>query len=65
MVADESRLLQVSIFSTLHKNVEHLKPSLLLPDVVTIADEMDAQLKNQLLRFMAEDATANGPVMRK
>lgn len=57
--------MQISIFSTLHKNVEHLKLSLVLPDVVTIADEVDAQLKDQLLRFMAEDATAKGQVMRK
>jgi hypothetical protein len=56
MVVQESRLLQVSIFTTLHKSVEHLEMSLLLPDVVTIADEVDAQLKDQLQRFMAEDA---------
>jgi hypothetical protein len=30
--------------------------SALLPDVVTIADEVDAQLKQQILRFMAADA---------
>jgi hypothetical protein len=29
---------------------------MLLPDVVTIADEVDAQLKEQMLRFMAADA---------
>jgi hypothetical protein len=56
MAVQESRLLQVSIFSTLHKNGEHLETSLLLPDVATIADEVDAQLKEQMLRFMAEDA---------
>jgi hypothetical protein len=56
MVVEESRLLQVTIFSTLHKNVKHLEFSLLLPDVVTIADEVDAQLKQQMLRFMAADA---------
>jgi hypothetical protein len=57
MAVQESRLLQVSIFSTLHKNVEHLKLSLLLPDVTIIADEVDAQLKEQMLRFMAAEAT--------
>jgi hypothetical protein len=56
MVVEESRLLQVTIFWTLHKNVKHLEFSLLLPDVVTIADEVDAQLKQQMLRFMARDA---------
>ncbi|MGA8103398.1 MAG: hypothetical protein WB869_14660 [Candidatus Acidiferrales bacterium] len=55
MVVEESRLLQVTVFSTLHNNVKHLEFGLLLPDVVTIADEVDAQLKEQMLRFMAED----------
>jgi hypothetical protein len=58
MAVEESRLLQVTIFSTLHRNVKNLEFSLLLPDVVTIADEVDAQLKEQMLRFMAADATA-------
>jgi hypothetical protein len=50
---EESRLLQVSIFTRLHKNIKNLEFKLLLPDVVTIADEVDAQLKQQMLRFMA------------
>jgi RsbT co-antagonist protein rsbRD N-terminal domain len=45
MAVEESRLLQVTIFSTLHNNVKSLEFSKLLPDVVTIADEVDAQLK--------------------
>jgi len=57
MVVEESRLLQVTIFTTLHTNVKHLEFSMLLPDVVIIADEVDAQLKQQMLRFMAADAT--------
>jgi hypothetical protein len=56
MAVEESRLLQVTIFSTLHKNVKNLEFNMLLPDVVTIADEVDAQLKEQMLRFMAADA---------
>jgi hypothetical protein len=56
MMVEESRLLQVSIFTTLHNNVRHLEFSSLLPHVVTIADEVDAQLKQQMLRFMAADA---------
>jgi hypothetical protein len=51
MVVDESRILQVCIFSTLHKNETHLEFSKLLPDVVIIADEVDAQLKQQVLCF--------------
>jgi hypothetical protein len=50
---EESRLLQVSIFSMLHKNIKNLEFDLLLPDIVTVADEVDAQLKQQMLRFMA------------
>jgi hypothetical protein len=56
MAVEESRLLQVSIFTTLHKSQSHLEFEVLLPDVVTIADEVDAQLKQQMLRFMASDA---------
>jgi len=52
MVVDESRILQVCIFSTLHKNEHRVKFNKLLPDVVTIADEVDAQLKQQILAFL-------------
>ena len=38
MAVEESRLLQVCIFTMLHKNVKNLEFSTLLPDVVTIAD---------------------------
>ena len=55
MAVEESRLLQVTIFSTLHRNVKKLEFDLLLPDIVVIADEVDAQLKEQMLRFMAAD----------
>jgi hypothetical protein len=56
MAVEESRLLQVSIFSMLHRDVKRLDFNTLLLDVVTIADEVDAQLKQQMLRFMAADA---------
>jgi hypothetical protein len=56
MAVQESRLLQVTIFATLHKNTNNLEFSKLLPDVVTIADEVDTQLKEQVLCFMAADA---------
>jgi CheY-like chemotaxis protein len=55
MAVEESRLLQVTIFSTLHRSQKHLEFSKVLPDVVTIADEVDAQLKQQMLCFMAAD----------
>jgi RsbT co-antagonist protein rsbRD N-terminal domain len=56
MVVEESRLLQVCLFSTLHKNTNRLNYDNLMPDVVTIADEVDAQLKQQMLRYMAANA---------
>jgi hypothetical protein len=56
MVVEESRQLQVTIFSTLHKNMKELEFSKLLPDVVTIADEVDGQLKEQMLCFVKSDA---------
>jgi hypothetical protein len=56
MMVEESRLLQVSIFTTLHENVTRLEFSALLPDVGMIADEVDPQWKEQMLRFMAADA---------
>ncbi len=55
MAVEESRLLQVSIFSTLHRSEKHLEFDQVLPAVVTIADEVDAQLKQQMLRFLAAD----------
>jgi hypothetical protein len=55
-VVDEARLWEVCIFTMLHKNTNRVEFSKLLPDVVTIADEMDLHLKQQMLRFMAADA---------
>jgi hypothetical protein len=40
----ESRILQVTIFGTLHKNPGGEDFSPLLPDVMIIADEVGAQL---------------------
>jgi hypothetical protein len=60
MVVDESRILQVSIFSTLHRNERRVIFSKLLPDVVTIADEVDAQLKQQILCFLPVETPGRG-----
>jgi hypothetical protein len=53
MMVEESRLLQVSLFETLHLNQESLDTNILLEDVMTIADECDAQLKHTVETFMA------------
>jgi len=46
MLVHESPILQVTLFGTLQSNLGYLDFSLLLPDVMTIADEVDAQLTN-------------------
>jgi hypothetical protein len=51
MLIHESRILQVTIFGTLHKNLTVLDLSLLLPDVMIIADEVDAQLTQTMESF--------------
>jgi DNA-binding response OmpR family regulator len=52
MLVHESRILQVTIFGTLQSNLSHLDFSLLLPDVMTIADEVDSQLTQSMDGFM-------------
>jgi DNA-binding response OmpR family regulator len=56
MVIEESRILQVSIFNTLQKNLSSVDFSLLLTDVMTIADECDSQLKQTITSFMGQAA---------
>jgi hypothetical protein len=50
--SEESRVLQVSIFETLQKNLTTVDFSLLVLDVMTIADEVDSQLKQTISSFM-------------
>jgi DNA-binding response OmpR family regulator len=52
MIIEESRILQVSIFDTLQKNLSSVDFSLLLHDVMTIADEVDSQLKQTINSFI-------------
>lgn len=51
MIIEESRILQVSIFQTLQTNLKLVDFSLLLVDVMTIADECDSQLKQTIVSF--------------
>jgi DNA-binding response OmpR family regulator len=51
MIIEESRILQVSIFNTLQTNLRVVDFSLLLVDVMTIADEVDSQLKQTIVSF--------------
>jgi DNA-binding response OmpR family regulator len=52
MLVHDSRILQVTLFGTLQRNMSFLDFSLLLPDVMTIADEVDAQLTQSMESYM-------------
>jgi hypothetical protein len=52
MVVEESRILQVSIFNTLQNNLSRVDFSKVLRDVITIADEVDSQLKQAMLSYV-------------
>ena len=58
MIVEESRILQVSIFNTLQKNLRSVDFSLLLTDVMTIADECDSQLKQTIISFTESISSA-------
>jgi CheY-like chemotaxis protein len=51
MLVHESRILQVTLFGTLQNSLSCLDFSLLLPDVMKIADEVDAQLTQTMESF--------------
>ena len=51
LIVEESRMLQVSIFQTLQNNLARVDFSLVLGDVMTIADEVDAQLGQAMQSF--------------
>ena len=52
MLIEESRMLQVCIFKTLRTNLSALDLSLVLTDVMTIADEVDSQLRQTMASFI-------------
>jgi CheY-like chemotaxis protein len=54
MLVEESRILQVSIFNTLQNNLSSVDFSQVLLDVMTIADEVDSQLKQAMFSFVIE-----------
>jgi len=61
MLVHESRILQVTLFGTLKDNMNALDFSLLLPDVMTIADEVDAQLTQTMGSYMKLSNLARAP----
>ncbi len=48
----ESRILQVSIFETIQRNLASVDFSSILPDIMLIADEVDAQLTQCIESFL-------------
>jgi hypothetical protein len=58
MLVDESRLLEVATFGTLHLHQDELDQNQVLPDVLTIVDEADRQLTETIRGFMAAQADA-------
>ena len=54
MIVEESRMLQVSIFQTLQNNLHKVDFSLLLLDVMAIADEVASQLAQAMAAYISE-----------
>lgn len=52
MLVHDSRILQVTLFGMLQSNLSTLDFSLMLPDVMTIADEVDSQLMQAMDSYM-------------
>jgi DNA-binding response OmpR family regulator len=52
MLVHDSRILQVTLFATLQNNLSALDFSVLLPDIMTIADEVDSQLTQAMDSYM-------------
>jgi hypothetical protein len=48
MLVEESRILEMSLFGTLQRNLFSLDLTSMLQDVVTIADEADSQLRQSM-----------------
>jgi hypothetical protein len=53
MLVDESRALQVAIFSTLNAHQIELNPNQMLLDIMVIADEVEMQLTETVRGLMA------------
>jgi len=62
MMVEESRMLQVSIFQTLQDNLQKVDFSLLLVDVMAIADEVDSQLAQAMTSYISEAHADAQPV---
>jgi hypothetical protein len=63
MMVEESRMLQVSIFQTLQLNLHDVDFSVLMVDVMAIADEVDSQLAQAMTSYIYEANVDEEPVI--
>ena len=63
MMVEESRMLQVNIFSTLQNNLQKVDFSVILVGVMAIADEVDSQLAQQMASYVSESKIDDLPVV--
>ena len=52
LLVQESRILQVCIFETIQRNLASVDFSLVQPDIMLIADEIDSQLSQSVASFL-------------
>jgi YesN/AraC family two-component response regulator len=62
MMVEESRMLQVSVFHTLQQNLASIDFSVLLTEVMTIADEIDSQLSQAMASYVSESVSDGQPI---
>ena len=53
LIVQESRILQVSIFETIERNLPTVDFASVMPDIMIVADEVDSQLKQTIGSFLA------------
>jgi CheY-like chemotaxis protein len=61
MLVEESRMLQVTIFDTLQRNLASIDFSVVLLGVMIIADEIDSQLSQAMQAYIAESVSDSLP----
>ena len=60
MLIEESRLLRVSIFQTIENNLHRVDFSKLLLDIMSVDDEVDSQLAQQMNGYFSDTLERNG-----
>jgi hypothetical protein len=61
MMVEESRMLQITIFDTLQRNLASIDFSVVLLGVMIIADEIDSQLSQAMQAYIAESVSDSLP----